>query len=403
MESGGAQPASSPRVLVVSEFFPPAWSAGGGASSAWNLARALVRGGARVRVVTTDAYAEPPGSVPCDRTEGGMRITTARVLRWAGGRAHRFGVAPRIVPILWEVSKNVDACVLQGFWTLPVAAASRICVRRKLPYILSALGALDSEALSRKALKKRIYSSLVASGTIKRAAAVHFASERELARSRGAIGRARAIVVPNAFEARPLEPRRGAELRGRLGLPEESRLVGMAGRIHPGKGFDVIVPALAKSGAKTHLVVFGSDHERYQPWVMDLARACGVRERVHMLGHLEPSELYRTYAAIDLLAMPSHSESFGNVIVEALSQGTPIVLAKDVPLAPYVADHDLGMVVESSDPASWAAALDRPWEGAMTIDRENAARLVARDFGLDAAGERWMEVLSGIVSRRDSA
>jgi glycosyltransferase involved in cell wall biosynthesis len=386
-------------VLLVTEWFPPAWNAGGTVVSAWNLARALAGAGAGTTVVTTDAYTGPPGSVPREREEAGVKILTSRVLRAAGERAHRYGLAPRIGRELGRASGRADVCIMQGLWTWPVAVASRICSRRGLPYVLSAKGTLDAAALGRRALKKRLYRRLVAASVLRNAAAFHFASERERDRSAEALRQVPGVVIPNGFETRPLAPRRDGELRARLGLPADSLLVGMAGRVHPVKGFDTIVPALARTGARIHLVIFGSDHERHLPGVLALAEACGASARVHALGHLEPGARDGAYASIDVLAMPSLGETFGNVAVECLLQGTPVIVSDQVPLAPYIEAHGLGAVVPALDPAAWASALDR-WEDApLRLDRASAAARVARDFALDVMAERWLEVLRPLARR----
>jgi len=328
-----------------------------------------------------------------------MRIVTARVMRPMGARAHRYGLAPGMPLDLWRASRNADVCIMQGLWTFPVAAASRICALRGLPYVLSAKGSLEAEALGQKPLKKSLYLRLVASGVIRRAAAVHFASGQERDRSREAIGGTESFVVPNGFEERPLLPAKGEELRARLRLPEDSVLVGMAGRIHPQKGFDTILPALARTGGRVHLLVFGSDHEGNLPGILGLATDLGVRSRVHALGALGPGELDRTYASIDVLAAPSRSESFGNVVVEALLQGTPVMISDGIPLAPYVAEHGLGAVVAARDPDAWAAALNEWCAAPRRLDREATAARVGRDFGLDVMGCRWLEVLERLARK----
>jgi glycosyltransferase involved in cell wall biosynthesis len=97
-------------------------------------------------------------------------------------------------------------------------------------------------------------------------------------------------------ETLPLEPRRDDALRASLRPPTDSRLVGMAGRIHPAKGFDVIVPALARCSESGSTWWCSGDHEGYPQRVLDLATASGVRGRVHVLGFPEPGALNQTYA-----------------------------------------------------------------------------------------------------------
>jgi hypothetical protein len=74
------------------------------------------------------------------------------------------------------------------------------------------------------------------------------------------------------------------------------------------------------------------------------------------------------------------------------------MISDRIPLATYVTSHGFGTVLTSLDPASWAIAIDRWFDSAPPFDPENAARRVARDFGLSVSGARWMEILADVVT-----
>jgi glycosyltransferase involved in cell wall biosynthesis len=347
----------------------------------------LARAGARIHVVTTDADLEGRVRVPRRREESGMTVATLPVL---GSRAaRRYGFAPGLVPEIWRAAAHADLCVLQGIWTFLLLVGPRICRMRGLPYVIVPRGTLEEISLAEKASKKRLYLRLIERANLRHAAAVQFTSEQERARSGAAAGRP-ALVHGNAIELGPLLARETNALRRRLGVGEDALLAGISGRLHPRKGFDVIVPALARASARLHLVAFGADEAGYGRRITELARAAGVADRVHLLGQLDGAALDQTYAAIDLLVMPSHGESFGNTAIEALAQGTEVLLSETVPLGEWIEEYRLGRIVAERSPERWGAELDAWLARRERFDRARAAGLARERFDLAAAGRRLL-------------
>ena len=351
-----------------------------------------------MRVVTTTAGA--PSPVPRERAENGLRITTVPAIEGAGGR--KFAFAPAVGREIARGARDVDLCIIEGTWSWPAAVACRVCRRLKVPYVLSPQGTLTAISLSEKTWKKRIYMRLVARADIAAAMAVHFSSAMEMQESRAALGEVPGFVSPNPLTAPPLLPPAGDELRAELGIPASARIVGLAGRINPRKGFHVILPALAACRAPIHLALFGADEEGRLPSLRREIESLGLRDRVHVLGYLEGEALQRAYASLDLLVLPSLGESFGNVVLEALAQGTAVMISDRVPLGDYVRENDLGRVVEGLDPAAWREALDSWAGGTVRFDREGTARRVREDFDPLAIGGRLLGQLEGILLRSRS-
>jgi glycosyltransferase involved in cell wall biosynthesis len=135
----------------------------------------------------------------------------------------------------------------------------------------------------------------------------------------------------------------------------------------PGKGHDVLVDALASlTSLRWECLCVGSV-ERDPAFVKQLRRravAGGMDRRVRFPGPRAGSDLERTYAAADLLVLPSRAESYGMVVSEALARGLPVVAA-GVGGVPEALGHGAdgarpGLLVPSDDPDALAAAL-RSW------------------------------------------
>lgn len=170
-------------------------------------------------------------------------------------------------------------------------------------------------------------------------------------------------IVPPGVDHAFFSPgdRRGA--RTALGLGDHP-VVLFVGRIQPLKGVDVAVRTLA---ALAHpdavLVVVGGasgavgDHEVER--VQKLAADLGVADRIHWVDP-QPHHLLSTYyRAADVCLVPSRSESFGLVALEAAACGTPVVAAAVGGLRTIVAHGGTGFLVDGRDPAAYAGYVEQ--------------------------------------------
>jgi glycosyltransferase involved in cell wall biosynthesis len=390
-------------VLVVSSCFAPAWSWGGQVRSLWAMCRSLALAGARVRVVTTDADLRGRVQVPRERTEQGLDITTVPIVSALDGLGSRYALAPGLSRAVRGALAGADLAVLQGVWTFALLVAPRACAARGVPYVVCPRGTLEALSLSEKPRRKRLYMRLAQRRALAGAAAIQFASEEERRTSAAATSGIPAFVCENAFELPPQVAPDGEGLRRGLGLPGTAILVGIFGRLHARKGFAVIVPALARCDPAVHLVAFGADEGGYGAEIVRLAAAAGVADRVHLMGQQDGEALQRSYASVDLVAAPSLGESFGNAVVEALGQGTEVLVSHRVPLASYVKEHGLGGVVPALEPGEWARALTEWRRAARPFDREAAARAVRADFGPERRGPELLEQYRRIVGAARSS
>jgi len=145
-----------------------------------------------------------------------------------------------------------------------------------------------------------------------------------------------------------------AAARGEARLASDRWLVLFAGSGFERKGLATTIEALARLDDRgAHLVVVGKGDTR--PYA-DLASRLGVAERIGWLG--ARPDIERWYAAADTLALPTRYEPFGNVHLEALASGLPVVTTTAAGGAEVVTPA-CGAVVEPGDPIALAAALTR--------------------------------------------
>ncbi|GLZ38240.1 D-inositol-3-phosphate glycosyltransferase [Actinokineospora sp. NBRC 105648] len=157
--------------------------------------------------------------------------------------------------------------------------------------------------------------------------------------------------------------------RAGLGLPPDALVIAFVGRIQPLKAPDVLLRAAAEllargTVARSRLVVLvaggPSGTGLDQPAALqDLAAALGISDVVRFIPPQAGAALAAVYRAADIVAVPSHNESFGLVALEAQACGTPVVAAAVGGLPVAVADRSSGLLVDGHATADWADALGR--------------------------------------------
>ncbi|GAB3244746.1 D-inositol-3-phosphate glycosyltransferase [Kineosporia babensis] len=175
-------------------------------------------------------------------------------------------------------------------------------------------------------------------------------------------------VIPPGVDLDTFTPDEKAGARQRLGLSQDAEIILFVGRIQPLKAPDVLLRAVAElirqnPGRRENLVVAvlggpsGSGLERPEE-LQKLAVEEGIGDLVQFHPPVERPVLADWYRAADLVAVPSYSESFGLVAVEAQACGTPVIAARVGGLATAVRDGRTGLLVTGHEPSTWAQALD---------------------------------------------
>src|SRR5262249_11896597 len=129
-------------------------------------------------------------------------------------------------------------------------------------------------------------------------------------------------------------------------------------RLEVGKGFDCLIQAM--SVVRSHvpralLMIAGHDPCGYGQTLQTLIHGLQLNDQVKLVGFLDdiPSFLH----ALDVFAFASRSEGFGQVVIEAMAAGRPIVASKIPSLTEIVVDRETGLLIEPDDSNAFARAL----------------------------------------------
>lgn len=198
--------------------------------------------------------------------------------------------------------------------------------------------------------------------------------------------------------------------RAELGLAADERIVAFVGRIQPLKAPDVLLRAAALLPGLRVLIAGGPSGSGLAApdSLMRLAAELGIADRVTFLPPQSREQLAGVYRAADLVAVPSYSESFGLVAVEAQACGTPVVAAAVGGLPVAVADGKSGTLVDGHEPARWARAIADLLDAdpaALSRAARDHARLFSWDSTVDALLASYGRAMSdyGSTHRRTAA
>jgi UDP-glucose:(heptosyl)LPS alpha-1,3-glucosyltransferase len=189
------------------------------------------------------------------------------------------------------------------------------------------------------------------------------------------------------------------EIRRQLGLAAGQRVLLFIGTGFERKGLRYAIEALRYLPTDIVLLVIGKGStRRYRA----LARSWGVAERVFFLGPQEQAEAY--YAASDLLVFPTLYEPMGNVILEALASGLPVVTSRRSGGAEILTEGKDGWLVdEPTDPREVAEKIADAMRGIRTTHVEQQARMKAERFDLSITVQNIVDVLAGTHDRSAGA
>lgn len=168
-------------------------------------------------------------------------------------------------------------------------------------------------------------------------------------------------VIPNGIDpARFSVEVDPAEVKRRIGVPEDAQTILFVGRLVPQKGAEFLIramPEVLRDFPKARLIVAGDGWQK--DYLMKLAFSLGVDDYAKFLGFVEESFLPKLVKAADVLVVPSVYEPFGIVALEGMAAGVPVVVSKTGGLQEIV-DHEVdGLWVYPRDPFSIAWGIRR--------------------------------------------
>lgn len=173
----------------------------------------------------------------------------------------------------------------------------------------------------------------------------------------------RVVTLHDAIDAGEYSPSpgRGSRVRTEFGYTKENIVVGFVGRFSPGKGHEELLGAAAevvRGKPNVRFLVAGeasAGEEVYEREIRRLCTSLGLDGVVTFAGFRR--DIPDVMASFDILAFPSHAESFGVVLIEAMAMELPVVSTNCDGVVDIVVEGETGLYVHPRAPAELAAAL----------------------------------------------
>jgi D-inositol-3-phosphate glycosyltransferase len=171
-------------------------------------------------------------------------------------------------------------------------------------------------------------------------------------------------VIPCGVNLEQFQPLDRTAARAAIGLAQDDPVALYVGRFAPLKGLNLLLAAVARLKKRLpnlKLLVAGGDGPR-STGTLDLleqSRQLGITAQVSFVGRVEHDDLPNYYNAADLLVVPSHYESFGLVVLEALACGTPVAATRFGAAETVLQPGLNGTIIAGPDAGSVAEAMHR--------------------------------------------
>lgn len=327
-------PTAPLNLLHVTPYYAPAYAFGGVTRAVEGMARALVRFGHTVTVLTTDALTPTSRCAePADEMRDGVRVLRARNLfkRGALNLSSPLGLRRLMRDLAPDAIHCHEFRTVENLMLAPVA-----------PMVLSPHGTL-TYVTGRGAFKQG-WDRLFGIYTARRFKAVigltaQEAGEAQQLWDKWGLSQAYFPIIPNGIDLAEFDHLTGrAAFRAQWRLGDAPTLLFM-GRLHPRKGVDVLVKAFkAANLPDARLMIAGADEgmlSALQPLLDD---------RIIVTGYLGGADRLAAYAAADAFALPAMGEGLSMAALEAMGAGLPVILSPGCNL-PEAAAAGAGVIV----------------------------------------------------------
>ncbi len=294
------------KVLLTGTSLLPDY--GGPAFSVTRLATALAEAGAEVGLWASDQSAAVTPLLPSESSVQRLAGTEAEALECFG--------RPNILHD-------------NGIWLAHNHRLAVLAEKRAIPRVVSTRGMLEPWALSHKRFKKRLAWRLYQRSDLIQAQCHHTTAEVEARNLKHLQLGVPVIAVPNGVDV-PEKPV-GFEFEEAV-RRGPARTALFLGRIYPVKGLPMLVEAWARVRPNGwRLQIAGPDEAGHQKEVEKAVFSAGLGDVISFTGPIAYQLKTPTFLNADLFVLPTHSESFGIVVAEALAHGVPVLTTRGAP------------------------------------------------------------------------
>jgi glycosyltransferase involved in cell wall biosynthesis len=283
----------------------------------------------------------------------------------------------------------------QGLWLFPNLYA-RLCAQKfQLPLITSVRGMLEPWALKKNALKKKIAWFLYEKNNLESVNVFHATSELEAESIRQMGFRQPIAVIPNGMN---IATKAFQDTCSYFKELKNKRILLFLSRIDPKKGLERLLEVwqeLSPKYSEWHLVIAGSGDEAYVQSLKEKAKQKLLQNKILWTGFVDGEYKQELWKRAQLSILPSFSENFGNVVIEALSHAVPVITTQGTPWK-ELSDYQCGWWAENSQ-----EAIEKALREALIKSPEELRQMGQRGFEHVRSQYDWNEIAEKMTATYD--
>ena len=324
---------------------------GGPSIAVIEMVRNLKSIGVDVEIVTTNDDGNTLLDVPLNILHEYQKVPVRFFSRFSPfiHQVREFAFSIDLTVWLWKHLRDYDLLHIHAIFSYTSTIAMAIARVQNVPYINSPHGLLCDWSLKQGALKKWIYFGLIEKVNLHNAQTLQLSSAQEQKELDLLDWNLSSFILPHGLDFPEAIANAREKLRQMLNIPLETPVILFLSRLHPKKGLDYLIPALAKlrdQNKNFAFVLAGSGSAEYEVELDCLLRKNNLDNLTYKLGFVEGDKKNICLQGADLYVLTSHSENFGISVLEALASGTPVLVTSGVALADLVKSQNLGWVVQ---------------------------------------------------------
>jgi len=289
-----------------------------------------------------------------------------------------------------------------GIWLSHNHRLAKLSRRRCIPRIVSTRGMLEPWAMRHKHWKKRVAWWLYQRRDLMQAACVHTTAERESQNVRRLELGVPVCMIPNGVDLPQMSSEPSYSRGGKSSCRDAKRTALFLGRLYPVKGLPMLIEAWARVRPQGWcLQIAGPDEAGCRVELEKAISTAGLIPVVSFLGPVEGQRKQSAFLDADLFILPTHSESFGMGIAEALAHGLPVLTTTAAPW-PMLEKHGCGWWVEPTvdDIAEGLRNATSCDSDALRAMGDRGRGLVAAEFGWDRVAKQFVRTYEELMAKR---
>lgn len=286
-----------------------------------------------------------------------------------------------------------------GIWQTPVHAMAKMAKKYNIPYVISPRGMLEPWALHNHKWGKKIILWSYQYSDLAYANCIHATAQIEANNIRNLGFKNPIAIIPNGVNL--------SEFPQRIVTShKEKRTLLFLSRIHPKKGIELLVEAWSKLDNDIRnnwqVKIVGNGEKKYLTKLLKLIENKKLIGEIFFIGPKFGIDKVNTYHEVDLFILPTYSENFGNVIIEALSCGLPVITTKNTPWeelnlrnAGWWIDLGIDQLVTTLNTALKLTDIERQQMG------YNGRKLVEESYSIEIVAEKMIQLYEWMLNRKE--